>query len=78
MPHVICEPCIGVLDAACVKVCPVGCIIDAGDQYVINPKECVDCGACVDVCPVSAIYYHDEVPAHWRRAITRNAVYFMP
>lgn len=55
MPHVICEPCIGVKDQSCVEVCPVECIYDGGDQFYIHPEECIDCGACVPACPVNAI-----------------------
>ena len=32
MTHVICEPCIGVKDKACVDVCPVDCIHEGEDQ----------------------------------------------
>jgi NAD-dependent dihydropyrimidine dehydrogenase PreA subunit len=52
MPHIICEPCIGVKDRACVDVCPVECIrpIESEDrgevQLFIHPDECIDCGAC--------------------------------
>ena len=45
MPHVICEPCIGVKDRSCQEVCPVECIYDAGEQLYIHPDECIDCGA---------------------------------
>ena len=45
MPHVICEPCIGVKDRSCQDVCPVECIYDAGEQLYIHPDECIDCGA---------------------------------
>lgn len=26
MPYIICDPCVGVCDTACVEVCPVDCI----------------------------------------------------
>ena len=39
MPHVICEPCIGVKDRSCQEVCPVECIYDAGEQLYIHPDE---------------------------------------
>lgn len=63
--HVICEPCIGVKDTACVDVCPVDCIYGKNedwDQLFIHPEECIDCGLCVDACPVEAIYPKEEVP----------------
>jgi NAD-dependent dihydropyrimidine dehydrogenase PreA subunit len=45
MTYVITEPCIGTKDQSCVEVCPVDCIYDGGDQFLINPEECIDCGA---------------------------------
>jgi NAD-dependent dihydropyrimidine dehydrogenase PreA subunit len=50
--YVITEPCIGTKDQSCVEVCPVDCIYDAGDHFMINPEECIDCGACEPECPV--------------------------
>lgn len=40
MPYVIAEPCIGVKDASCVDVCPVSCIYETAEQFVIHPIEC--------------------------------------
>jgi NAD-dependent dihydropyrimidine dehydrogenase PreA subunit len=40
--YVITEPCIGTKDQSCVEVCPVDCIYDAGDHFMINPEECID------------------------------------
>ena len=55
MPHVIVSPCIGVKDQACTEVCPVECIYDGGDQFLIHPDECIDCGVCEPKCPAEAI-----------------------
>ena len=38
MTYVITEPCIGTKDQSCVEVCPVDCIYDAGDHFMINLK----------------------------------------
>ncbi len=84
MAYIICEPCIGVKDAACVEVCPVDCIHpgknEAGHEAVaqlyVHPDECIDCGACVDPCPVEAIYSEDEVPHQWKDFIGKNADYY--
>jgi Fe-S-cluster-containing hydrogenase component 2 len=47
MPHVICEPCIGVKDRSCQEVCPVECIHDAGEQLYIHPTSALTAGpAC--------------------------------
>lgn len=66
MAHVIGEPCIGVKDASCASVCPVACIHDGGDRYVIDRARCIDCGACVVVCPVSAISPEGLLPTEWQ------------
>ena len=65
MPYVIAEPCVGTKDKASVDACPVDCIYEAGDHLIINPEECIDCGACVDPCPVTAIHHEDELPDKW-------------
>jgi NAD-dependent dihydropyrimidine dehydrogenase PreA subunit len=70
MAFVIAEPCIDVIDQACVRVCPVACIdFDAEKDHklYINPQECIDCGACEPVCPVAAIYAEFDLPAKWQQ-----------
>ena len=76
MTYVITEPCIGTKDQSCVEVCPVDCIYDGGDHFMINPEECIDCGACEPECPVEAIYPEDEVPEEMESYITKAANYF--
>jgi NAD-dependent dihydropyrimidine dehydrogenase PreA subunit len=72
MPHIICEPCIGVKDKSCVDVCPVECIYEADDQFYIHPEECIDCGACIPACPVNAIFVEEDVPEKWHDFIAKN------
>ena len=75
MTYVICEPCIGVKDTACVDVCPVDCIYGKNadwEMLYIHPGECIDCGLCVDACPVEAIYARDEVPPKWKAFIAKS------
>ena len=82
--YIICEPCIGTKDSACVDVCPVDCIhpkkdeagYDASEMLYIHPDECIDCGACVPACPVEAIFALDETPEQWTRFIPLNAQYY--
>ena len=64
MAFVIVDTCVGVKDMSCVAVCPVDCIItsDADPFMLINPDECIDCGACMPECPVNAIFAEDDVP----------------
>ena len=76
MAFVITSPCIGVKDSACVNVCPVQCIYDAGQMLVVDPDECIDCGLCEPECPVHAILPMDEVPEEERAFIARNADWF--
>ena len=82
--YIICEPCIGTKDSACVDVCPVDCIhprkdepgFDSTEMLYIHPDECIDCGACVPACPVEAIFALDETPEKWTSFITVNAQYY--
>jgi NAD-dependent dihydropyrimidine dehydrogenase PreA subunit len=84
MAYIICEPCIGTKDTACVDVCPVDCIHPRKDESAyataemlyIHPDECIDCGACVPACPVDAIYSLDETPQQWASFIRKNADYY--
>jgi ferredoxin len=65
LTYVIAEPCIDVMDKSCVEVCPVDCIHETGRMLVIDPEECIDCGACEPECPVEAIFPEDAVPTAW-------------
>ncbi|MFC2074722.1 ferredoxin family protein [Bdellovibrionota bacterium] len=80
MAYVICEPCIGVKDTACVDVCPVDCIKELPDgsseMLYIDPGVCIDCGACVPACPVEAIFPAEEVPEKWQKFIQINEDFF--
>ncbi len=86
MTYIICEPCFGVCDTACVEVCPVDCILpdedwqkgdDAtGHMLYIDPEECIDCGACEPECPVEAIFEEDAVPEEWKKYIKINYDFF--
>ena len=71
----ITEPCIGTKDQSCVEVCPVDCIYDGGDQFLINPEECIDCGACEPECPVEAIFPEDALPDKWEPFVRINYAY---
>ena len=76
MTYVIAEPCVDVLDRACVEECPVDCIYEGERALYIHPDECVDCGACEPVCPVEAIFYEDDLPQQWTMFTTDNATFF--
>jgi ferredoxin len=82
--YIICEPCVGTKDTACVDVCPVDCIhprkdepaFQSTDMLYIHPDECIDCGACVPACPVEAIFALDETPEKWKNFIPMNAQFY--
>lgn len=76
MTYTIAEPCVDVLDKACIEECPVDCIYEGGRMLYIHPDECVDCGACEPVCPVEAIFYEDDVPDQWTGYVAANVDFF--
>ena len=74
--YIITQPCVDVLDRACIDECPVDCIYEGERMLYIHPDECVDCGACEPVCPVEAIFYEDDVPAQWSDYTKANVDFF--
>ena len=41
-------------------------------MLVINPDECINCGACETECPVEAIYEDSEVPESMKEFVVIN------
>jgi NAD-dependent dihydropyrimidine dehydrogenase PreA subunit len=76
MAYVIGQPCVDVMDRACVEECPVDCIYEGERSLYIHPDECVDCGACEPVCPVEAIYYEDDLPDALQPYLADNDAFF--
>lgn len=76
MTYVIAEPCVDVMDKACVEECPVDCIYEGARTMYIHPDGCTDCNACEPVCPVEAIYPEDDVPGEWSGYVRANADFF--
>jgi len=74
--YVITEPCVDLLDRACVEECPVDCIYEGVRMLYIHPGECVECGACDPVCPVEAIFYYEDVPSEWADYTRANVEFF--
>jgi ferredoxin len=73
--YIIAEPCIDIKDLSCVDVCPVDCIHPADRILVIDPEECIDCGACEPECPVEAIFPEDALPDKWNAFVEINYAY---
>jgi ferredoxin len=67
--YIIAEPCIDIKDLSCVDVCPVDCIHTYDRMLIIDPEECIDCGACEPECPVNAIFEASAVPPEWHEFI---------
>ena len=73
MTYIIAEPCIDIKDLSCVDVCPVDCIHEFERILIIDPEECIDCGACEPECPVEAIFPEDALPEKWTPFVRVNA-----
>jgi ferredoxin len=73
MPYIVAEPCIKCKFTDCVAVCPVDCFMEGENFLVIDPDECIDCGACVPECPVEAIFLDEDLPEKWSEYIEINA-----
>lgn len=55
MAFVVTERCIRSKYQDCVEVCPKDCFYEGENMLVINPAECINCGACVVECSSRAI-----------------------
>ena len=73
--YIIAEPCIDIKDLSCVDVCPVDCIHTFDRMLIIDPEECIDCGACEPECPVEAIFPEDALPEKWEPFVKINYAY---
>ena len=62
MTHVVTSACMNHKYQDCVAVCPVEAFRELDTYLVIDPDECIDCGACVPECPVEAIFADTDVP----------------
>lgn len=76
MTYIISEPCIDIKDKSCVDVCPVDCIHEFDRMLVIDPEECIDCGACEPECPVNAIFPEESLPPEWAAYTQIDALWF--
>ena len=80
MAYVIAEPCVDVMDRACVSVCPVDCIsaVPGVDRkFYIDPSNCIDCGSCEQACPNQAIFPADQLPGEWALFAQIDATWYV-
>ena len=61
MTFIVNDKCIKCKLTDCVEVCPVDCFYEGENMLVIEPDECINCGACEPECPVDAIKSDTEV-----------------
>jgi NAD-dependent dihydropyrimidine dehydrogenase PreA subunit len=73
--YVIAEPCIDVKDKTCIDVCPVDCIYETERMLVIDPDDCIDCGACEPECAQEAIFPENALPEKWTPFVQINAAW---
>jgi ferredoxin len=73
MAYVVTESCIRCKYTDCVSACPVDCFREGENMLVIDPDECIDCGACVPECPAEAIFALDDLPSDQQDFIKLNA-----
>ncbi len=75
MAYIVGDPCVKCKYTDCVEVCPVDCFYEGVNTLVIEPDECIDCGACEPVCPATAIFEEEELPEEQAPFIELNAVF---
>ena len=72
MTHVVTSACVNHKYQDCVAVCPVDAFRELPTYLVIDPDECIDCGACIPECPVEAIFEESDVPEDLIEWIEKN------
>lgn len=72
MAYVVTDNCVRCKFTDCVATCPADCFHEGENMLVIDPVECIDCGACVPACPANAIYAEDDVPDDMREYVDLN------
>ena len=72
MTHVVTSACVGHKYQDCVAVCPVDAFRELETYLVIDPDDCIDCGACIPECPVEAIFAEEDVPEDLIEWVEKN------
>jgi ferredoxin len=55
MTFLVTQACIKCKFQDCLQSCPVTCFYEGENMLVIDPAQCIDCGACEPECPAEAI-----------------------
>lgn len=74
MAYIVSDACVRCKYSDCVAVCPVDCFYELDEMLVINPDECIDCGACEPECPSTAIFDEWSLPESQLAMVEFNAV----
>ncbi len=74
MTYVVTDACVNHKYQDCVSVCPVDAFRELDTYLVIDPMDCIDCGACVPECPVDAIYSDDDLPEALHLWLEKNEI----
>ena len=74
MTHVVTSACVDHKYQDCVAVCPVDAFRELENYLVIDPYDCIDCGACIPECPVEAIFTDTDLPDAETDWLDRNEV----
>jgi ferredoxin len=74
MTHVVTSACIDHKYQDCVAVCPVDAFREMENYLIIDPYDCIDCGACIPECPVEAIFTDTDLPDAENDWLDRNEV----
>ena len=72
MTHVVTSACIDHKYQDCVAVCPVDAFRELDNYLVIDPDDCIDCGACIPECPVEAIFADTDLLNEHEEWLDRN------
>lgn len=71
----------GIRTTVFLKGCPLSCkwchnpeMIDAGQQLISSPNNCIGCGHCIQICPQNAISPDPEKGIHIDR---RHAMFVL-
>jgi ferredoxin len=75
MAYIVADPCVKCKYTDCVAVCPVECFFEGKNTLVIQPEECIDCGACEPECPTTAIFEESALPEKWAMYVQINNVF---